>query len=400
MSSKPILAIPLEGGLIRGDPNSELRLRRVLSRGGPGPAFDELAVAQDTLLRLRTAQQEGRRVALLSRLPSAGAIAEEIGGIETVAEDPDALAQAFPDAQIERVEPTPPAARLSALLRALRPYQWVKNLLIFLPLLAAHDISSLGAAIAAFAAFSLTASSVYVLNDIADLSADRAHPRKCRRPFASGALTVAEGLRLAAGLVIGALALSVLFTPTTFLAVLGAYYVTTFAYSLWFKRKLIIDVMALAMLYTVRIAAGAVATATILSPWMLGFSMFMFLSLAAVKRQAELTDMVARGADAIAGRAYRADDLPVVRSMALSSGYAAVLVFALYVTSDDVTALYARPEILWAVCPLLLYWITRMVMKTHRGRMDDDPIVFAAKDLVSVGVAVLCAITFLSAGAL
>jgi 4-hydroxybenzoate polyprenyltransferase len=250
--------------------------------------------------------------------------------------------------------------------------------LVFLPMLAAHELGALPTALAAFVAFCLTASSVYLLNDLVDLEADRAHPRKRLRPFASGRLPVAWGIVLAPALLAAAALIALVWTPPAFLAILFAYYAVTFAYSFWLKRKALIDVMTLAGLYTVRIVAGAAATALPLSPWMLGFSMFLFLALAAVKRQAELAQQ-AEGRRT-AGRGYETSDLPLLREMAVASGFAAVLVFALYISSEDVLRLYARPEVLWLICPLLLYWLGRMVLMTHRGHMDDDPIVFAARD--------------------
>ncbi len=283
----------------------------------------------------------------------------------------------------------PPDGKARAMLKAMRPHQWSKNILLFLPLLAAHDLSLLPQVILGFLAFCLTASSVYVINDLMDLSADRAHPRKRLRPFASGALSATQGLGLAGCLILVALILGIATGNIGFLAVLGAYFLATFAYSLWLKRKLIIDVLMLGGLYTIRIVAGGAAGAINLSPWMLGFSMFVFLALAAVKRQAELMDQMETGRTS-SGRAYEVDDLPILRGISLSAGQASVLVLALYISSDAVRALYAFPSLLWLICPLLLYWLLRMVMKTHRGQMTDDPIVFAATDKISAVVVLLC----------
>lgn len=293
------------------------------------------------------------------------------------------------DPQAVHLSP-PTQPRFAGFLRAMRPHQWLKNILVFLPMVAAHDTTHLGQGVAAFVAFCLLASSVYLFNDLVDLEADRAHPRKRLRPFAAGDIPVMQGLMLGFGLLAGAVAIAVAFTPPLFLAVLAIYYLATFLYSLWLKRKLIVDVLTLAGLYTLRIIAGAAATSVMLSPWMLGFSMFLFLSLAAIKRQAELTDQLRDGRETTAGRAYLTDDLPVLRGMALSAGYAAVMVFALYINSEDIQGLYNLPEALWLICPLLLYWISRMVMMTHRGHMNDDPIVFTARDRISVVVIVLC----------
>ena len=290
----------------------------------------------------------------------------------------------------------PPTGQAGAMLRALRPHQWSKNLLLFLPVLAAHDLSALVSVIFGFIAFCLIASAVYVINDLIDLPSDRGHPRKSKRPFAAGELSAATGALMAGGLMGGALVLGLLTSNLQFLGVLLIYLLATFAYSLWLKRKLIVDVLMLAGLYTVRIIAGGAAASVELSPWMLGFSMFLFLALAAVKRQAELTDQLVSGRES-SGRAYQVDDLPVLRGIALSAGQAAVLVLALYISSTDVQRLYEEPGLLWLICPLLLYWVLRMVMKTHRGEMTDDPIVFAATDRISLVVILLCTLVVLVA---
>lgn len=290
----------------------------------------------------------------------------------------------------------PPDGKNRAMLKALRPHQWSKNTLLFLPVLAAHDLTRLMPVLLGFFAFCLTASAVYVINDLVDLASDRAHPRKRKRPFAAGDLNAITGILMAGGLLLGALILGLSTGNPFFIAVLLSYLIATFAYSLWLKRKLIVDVLMLAALYTIRIIAGATAASVVLSPWLLGFSMFLFLGLAAVKRQAELTDQMKTGRQS-AGRAYEIDDLPVLRGIALASGNAAVLVLALYISSDNVQMLYGQPEALWLVCPLLLYWMLRMVMKTHRGEMTDDPIVYAATDRVSIAVIAVCALVVLLA---
>ena len=284
----------------------------------------------------------------------------------------------------------PPESRTHDMLRALRPHQWSKNLLMFLPAFAAHDFTSLFSVLLGFIAFCLTASAVYVINDLLDLAADRAHPRKQKRPFAAGDLSAATGVAMSGGLLLVALILGLLTGNAFFIAILALYLAVTFAYSFWLKRRLIVDVITLAGLYTVRIIAGAVAAGVVLSPWLLGFSMFLFLSLAAVKRQAELTDQMKSGRES-AGRAYQVDDLPVLRGVALSASQGAVLVMALYISSNDVQMLYSEPAILWLICPILLYWSMRMVMKAHRGAMPDDPIVFAATDRVSLILIIACA---------
>ena len=281
-------------------------------------------------------------------------------------------------------------------IRALRPHQWSKNLLVFLPLIAAHQASpdSWLQALFAFVCFSLIASSVYVLNDLLDLPADRLHPRKRNRPFASGAVPLKHGTLMVPVLLATGLLFGLCIQRAEFLAILALYYVATTVYSFVLKRKLIVDICALAGLYALRIFAGGAATGLPISEWLLAFSIFFFFSLAAVKRQGELVDAARCGRAKATGRGYESDDLLVVSMMALSSGYIAVLVMALYLDSPAVQQLYNHPIRLWGICPILLYWLSRMVMMTHRGRMHDDPIVFAMKDRVSryCGVLVLIVI--------
>jgi 4-hydroxybenzoate polyprenyltransferase len=234
----------------------------------------------------------------------------------------------------------------------------------------------------AFVSFCLVASSAYLFNDLLDLSADRAHPRKRHRPLASGALSIVNGTLLAP-LVLAAGLAGALVVGNVFAAVMLAYFAMTMAYSLHLKRRLIIDVCVLAGLYAMRVVAGGAATGIELSVWLLAFSIFFFYSLAAIKRQAELVDALAAGQTAVRRRGYRPDDALLLASMASAAGYVAVLVMALYVNSPDVLKLHSRPQALWGICLVLLYWISRMVMVTHRGRMHDDPIVYAVKDRIS-----------------
>lgn len=270
-------------------------------------------------------------------------------------------------------------------LRAMRPHQWLKNVLVFLPVVSAHDFTPATwlAAIAAFFAFSMIASSVYLTNDLLDLEADRNHPRKKNRPFASGDASILHGSILSAVLLAFGFALALLVGRIEFVAVLGGYYLLTTAYSVSLKRNLIIDISTLAGLYTMRVVAGSAATEIALSQWLIGFSLFFFFSLAAVKRQAELVDGLASGREKASGRAYETADLPIVSTMAIAAGYAAVLQFALYLNSDTVLRLYQSPKFLWGVGPILLFWVSRMVMQAHRGLMHDDPIIFAVRDRVS-----------------
>jgi 4-hydroxybenzoate polyprenyltransferase len=288
----------------------------------------------------------------------------------------------------------PPPSPSSALLQALRPHQWVKNLLLFLPLVAAHQLTdgtSLLSGLLAFVAFSLTASSVYLLNDLIDLPADRAHPRKCQRPFAAGTLPLAWGALLSPLLLLTSLGLCLLFLPTLFSLILIGYYLLTTTYSFGLKRKPVVDVILLAALYTVRVIAGAAAVAIVPSFWLLALSMFIFLSLALAKRYTELDSLRQRGELTAAGRGWHVDDLPLVQSLGTGAGLISVLVMALYINSPQAQQLYSTSEILWLVCPLLLYWITRLWFKTHRGEMHDDPVVFAIRDRVSLLTGVLTA---------
>jgi 4-hydroxybenzoate polyprenyltransferase len=276
------------------------------------------------------------------------------------------------------------ARTIKPYIKALRPHQWLKNSLVFLPMLAAHQLDgeTFLLSLLAFICFSVVASSVYVLNDLLDLAADRAHPRKKNRPFASGSIPIAHGTWMAAGLLLLGAALAVSIS-VDFLLAMAAYYLLTSAYSLHLKRRIVIDICVLAGLYTTRIIVGSVATGIPLSVWLLAFSVFFFLSLAAVKRQAELIDSAERGNLKASGRGYHVDDLPIISMIAIGAGYVSVLVMTLYVNSPAVVQLYTHPEALWGVCGVLLYWTTRTVMVAHRGGMHDDPVVYAAKDRIS-----------------
>lgn len=290
-------------------------------------------------------------------------------------------------AEVERVLAPPP--RLPMLRRALRLHQWAKNVLVFLPLLAAHQVgdgSSLVAAVLAFLAFGLTASAVYLLNDLLDLAADRRHPTKCRRPFAAGDLPLAWGLLLTPLLLLGATAISLLWLPPAFGVVLAGYFLLTSAYSLDFKRRPILDVMTLASLYTLRVIAGGAAVSIWPSFWLLALSLFVFLSLALVKRYAELDGLRLRGELTSAGRGWHVDDLHLVGALGAASGIAAVLVLALYIDSETARRLYQLPEALWLLTPIVLYWVSHIWFKTHRGEMHEDPVVFAFRDRVSLGL--------------
>lgn len=281
--------------------------------------------------------------------------------------------------------------RLRTWIKALRIYQWAKNLLILVPLLTAHrffDLPSVLDATTAFVAFGLCASGVYLLNDLLDLAADRQHARKRKRPFAAGDLPLLHGLLATPLLTVAGFALA-LWTSPDFALVLLVYYVMTLAYSFVLKRIAMIDVVMLAALYTIRIIGGAVAISADPSFWLLAFSMFIFLSLALVKRYTELASMANSGKQKVVGRGYDVSDLPLIQSLGAAAGYIGILVFAFYINSPDSLELYHNPRILWLLCPVLLYWISRVWIIAHRGEMHDDPIVFAARDHVSRIVALI-----------
>lgn len=289
-------------------------------------------------------------------------------------------------------KPVKPRRRMPAALRLMRPHQWLKNFLIFVPMIAAHQLTlaAFSQALLAFIAFSLIASSTYVLNDLLDLNADRAHPRKRGRPLASGAVSLAQGTLMVPVLALAGIAVAMLSGPGL-LGMLLLYFAATAAYSFKLKRLVVIDICMLAVLYTMRILAGSAATGIPSSVWLLAFSVFFFFSLAAVKRQAELVDGIASGLVTAHGRGYHVDDLAVVSNIVVASGMVSVMVLALYANSAPVLQLYHRPEMLWGVCLVLLFWNSRIAILTHRGEMHDDPLVFAACDRVSqlCGLAIL-----------
>ncbi len=285
-------------------------------------------------------------------------------------------------------------------LRALRLHQWLKNLLVILPLLTAHrlmDPTALREAVIAFFAFGLCASGVYVLNDLFDLGADRRHPRKRTRAFASGTLPVLRGVLIAPLLTISAFALAITLLPIGFVITLLVYNLATLAYTFGLKRMVMLDTVILAALYTLRIIAGTLAIRSQISFWLLAFSMFVFLSLAMLKRYTELKIVADAGGGGAGGRGYHSEDLSIVQSLGTASGYISVLVLALYINSSVSESLYRNPEWLWLLCPPFLYWISRIWLIAHRGRMHDDPVVFAVTDRVSQIVLLVMAATTVAA---
>jgi 4-hydroxybenzoate polyprenyltransferase len=285
------------------------------------------------------------------------------------------------------------------LFKALRIHQWAKNVLLLAPLALSHKLAPapIGRVIAAFFCFSFVASATYLVNDLLDIESDRLHPSKQSRPFAAGDLSVSTGIGLALLLALASAAFLPLF-PAVFSAWLGVYVITTLAYSFFLKRVAVVDVLVLSGLYTVRLLAGGAATTTWISQWLAGFSTLLFLSLAMVKRFSELENLRERGATDMPGRGYRVADLEQIRSFGTASAYAAIVVFMLYIGRSDGMELYHHPMRLWLIVPLLIFWLNRVWLLASRGEIDDDPVVFAMRDSVSLGVgAAVAAIAFSAA---
>jgi 4-hydroxybenzoate polyprenyltransferase/phosphoserine phosphatase len=280
---------------------------------------------------------------------------------------------------------------IKSVLRAMRPHQWAKNLLIFLPLLLSHsfDIGRLLIALLAFCCFSLTASATYIVNDLLDIESDRCHPQKRLRPFASGNLSAVSGAGLAATLLLLALS-GARFLPVSFYGWLLLYLGMTLAYSTYLKRIPLVDVLILSGLYTLRLLAGSAATATHISHWLAGFSVFLFFSLAIAKRFAELENLNTSGSVPRNGRGYLLTDMNQLRSFGTSSAFAAVVIFAIYISGLDVTKLYRKPALLWLIMPFMILWLCRVWLLASRGELHEDPVVFALTDRMSllIGAAV------------
>jgi 4-hydroxybenzoate polyprenyltransferase/phosphoserine phosphatase len=305
------------------------------------------------------------------------------------------------------------ASPLKAWLKAIRLHQWAKNTLLFVPLLLAHTLAPglVAGVVLAFLSFGLCASATYIINDLLDLEADRQHPRKRRRPFAAGDLSVLSGvvvvaLFFAASFVLALLVPTVvarlspdfaLVKPLHFLLWLGIYLVTTLAYSLRLKRSVLVDVIALSGLYTIRIVAGSAATGVAVSTWLGGFSIFFFLSLAFVKRFAELENLRERGGVTAGGRGYHVTDIEQLRSFGTASGYASVVVLTLYISNLDAAELYRHTHRLWLLVPALLLWISRLWLVASRGLLNEDPVVYAITDRRSLLLGAVVLVIILSA---
>jgi 4-hydroxybenzoate polyprenyltransferase len=303
-----------------------------------------------------------------------------------------------------------PISRARALVKALRPHQWIKNALLFAPITLAQqlgDTPRLLDTLLGFVAFSCIASVGYLVNDLLDIEADRVHETKCNRPFAAGTLPIPTGIATAGILLCIGFGLAVAFVSLPFVAMLGIYLTATLAYSFYLKERLFLDVLVLAGLYTHRVLAGGVAADVMVSTWLLAFSVFFFLSLALVKRYVELLakeqkepNSVSADGDepeaSLSRRAYHPIDLGLIETMGVTAGYLSILVLGLYVSRDDVTQFYAQPELLWLITPLMLYWISRVWFLARRGELNNDPVLFAATDRISycvvAGVGVIGAI--------
>jgi 4-hydroxybenzoate polyprenyltransferase/hydroxymethylpyrimidine pyrophosphatase-like HAD family hydrolase len=288
---------------------------------------------------------------------------------------------------------------IRGLVKALRVYQWAKNVLLFVPLFTAHLVFAPGellAAAFAFVSFSLAASSVYLANDLADLQDDRRHPTKRARPLASGTLQIGLGMLLVPGLLVGSFAVALLLPPD-FGFLLAFYLVANLAYSLGLKRIALVDVFVLAGLYTLRILAGAAAAGVPVSHWLLAFSLFVFLSLALAKRHVEVSRAAAREESRIGGRGYTAGDGELLAMLGVACAAVGSLVFALYITSPQVVMLYRAPTILWIAVPVLLYWLARVWLLAHRGELHEDPLLFALHDPASWATGLAIVIVVLAA---
>ena len=287
---------------------------------------------------------------------------------------------------------------LKSVIKAIRIHQWAKNILIFVPLLLAHDLrfATVTSAVLAFFCFSLVASATYIVNDLLDVEADRRHPGKRRRPFASGDLSAIAGLEI----VVLFLALSLIgarLLPPLFLAWLLVYLACTLAYSIYLKRVPLVDVLVLSGLYTVRLLVGGAATDTTISQWLAGFSVFLFFSLALVKRFAELENLRASASQPRNGRGYLLSDIEQLRAFGTASAYAAVVIFSIYISSRDVMTHYARPNRLWLAVPLLLLWLSRIWLLASRGELNEDPVVFAFTDKMSLLIGAMVTLVVLFA---
>ena len=310
-----------------------------------------------------------------------------------------AIKEAKKNDKVDKLFITRNLSTSKAFIKEMRLHQWAKNILIFVPLLTSHEYMNVDALIKTFIAFfcfSICASGVYFLNDLLDIEADRQHISKKNRPLSSGDLSIPMGLLGAFILPFSAFILAGIFLPLNFTIVLIGYFLITNAYSFFLKAISTADVMTLAILYTIRIIAGSAATGIVFSSWLMAFSIFIFVSLAYLKRYIEVLTLKETDEKA-QGRGYSAADSETMFSLGTSNITASVLVLAFYVNSDEVTKTYKTPEILWILCMLMLYWGNRIWVGARRGKISDDPVVFAIKDRVSRIVGIGFILTVLAA---
>ena len=432
LRSSPLRCLLIPFWILAGRAAFKQKLARAVSFSPP-----DLPYRDSVLALIRTAHDEGRKVVLASASPRVWvqAVADHLGGFDAVlategdlnlkSETKLAAIQALcADEPFEYVGDSPadipiwkasaratlveprrgleealsegtlvkvvsdavPEGLGSLLLRELRPPQWVKNTLVFAPLFLAHEWSEgwrLASVVWAFVAFCVVASAGYVFNDLIDLGNDRAHAEKRSRPIASGALPVSAAFLLLGFLASAFIALAVLVLAGATTAMLLLYLVLTFSYSFYFKRRLILDVLLLAGLYGHRLLTGGIAADVMISPWLLVFSAFLFLSLALVKRYSELSLLPESHEDEIRGRAYTKADMPGVQALGQACGMMSILVLCLYVSSEDVAMLYRSPALLWGVVPVMFYWVGRIWAMAWRGRLPGDPVLFAVRDRAS-----------------
>jgi 4-hydroxybenzoate polyprenyltransferase len=285
-----------------------------------------------------------------------------------------------------------PGSTVKNFWQAMRPHQWLKNCLVFLPLILSHQLHRMDLmlmAVIGFVSFCLCASSVYLVNDMLDLNSDRQHQSKRKRPFAAGELALSYGL-MGAPLLLLASFLVALLLPLEFLIILLLYWLLTTLYSLYLKRLFLVDVLALASLYTVRIFAGSAAISVVTTFWLLAFSFFLFLGLAIVKRYTEFSNLQLVGRTLVEGRAYSTANLRMLSIWGGLSGLLSILVFTFYINAAETTQLYSSPGRLWLICPLLLLLLARIWSFAFAGDLDEDPVLFAITDRWSQLITLCC----------
>jgi 4-hydroxybenzoate polyprenyltransferase len=351
--------------------NKRDKLDSLFGKGG----YDYVGNSRDDL----TVWANCRRAVVVNASPAVAAAAATVSEVE----------ESFPATVSPR----------RAIFTAMRPHQWSKNLLVFVSIMIAQrysEVDLLVATILAFVAFCLCSSSVYLINDLLDLPADRKHSEKRHRPFASGQVSLLQGLLAIPVLLLLSIIIALIVGPMFFAALL-CYFMITLSYSFYFKRLAILDVLTLAVLYTLRILAGAAVAGEMPSVWLVSFSMFLFTSLAMAKRYAELKSLELEAGESARGRDYRITDLPVIAQFGVASGYISTLVMALYIDSSDVADIYHNQHVMWLLCLLLMYWIGRIWLLASRGELHQDPVVFATRDRISYVVFVLGLLTLLAA---